>query len=184
MLAATLSPSWGIYGPAYELQDALPVRAGSEEYLDSEKYQLREWDLSSERSLAPLLTRLNTIRREQPALQHLRTIWFHLTDNPNLLCFSKTDPGGIGAPIVVVVNLDHGNRQFGHVDLDLARIDLPYGAQYDVVDLLGGGTYRWSANRNFVDLAPWSANAHIFSIRALDTGQPSTSQPSTSQHSH
>ncbi len=184
VLAATLSPSWGIYGPAYELQDALPVRAGSEEYLDSEKYQLREWDLSSERSLAPLLTRLNTIRREQPALQHLRAIWFHLTDNPNLLCFSKTDPGGIGAPIVVVVNLDHGNRQFGHVDLDLARIDLPYGAQYDVVDLLGGGTYRWSANRNFVDLAPWSANAHIFSIRALDTGQPSTSQPSTSQNSH
>lgn len=164
ILAATLSPSWGIYGPAYELQEMLPIREGSEEYLHSEKYQLREWDLSAEGSLAPLLTRLNHIRRDQPALHHLRTTWFHLTDNPNVLCFSKTDPDRVGSAIVVVVNLDHGHRQVGHVDLDLARIGLPYGSDYDVVDLLGGGTYRWSGNRNYVDLAPWSANAHILSV--------------------
>ena len=172
VLAATLSPSWGIYGPAYELQEATPVRAGSEEYLDSEKYQVREWNLSAESSLAPLLTRLNYVRRDQPALQHLRTLWFHLTDNSNLLCFSKTDPAGEGPPVIVVVNLDHSNRQVGHVDLDLARLDLPYGLEYDVVDLLGGGTYRWVANRNYVDLAPWSATAHIFSVHPLGQVQP------------
>ncbi len=165
VLAATLSPSWGVYGPAYELQEATPMHAGAEEYLDSEKYQLREWDLAAEHSLAPLLARLNEIRRAQPALRHLRTIWFHATDNPNLLCFSKTDPGGDGAPIVVVANVDTESRQSGFVDLDLARLGLPYGSAYDVVDLLGGGTYRWVANRNYVDLAPWSANAHIFEVR-------------------
>ncbi|MGD9999106.1 MAG: alpha-1,4-glucan--maltose-1-phosphate maltosyltransferase [Ilumatobacteraceae bacterium] len=165
VLAATLSPSWGVYGPAFELQEAVAVRPGSEEYLDSEKYQLREWDLDAEQSLAPLLTRLNQIRRDQPALQHLRTTWFHLVDNPNLLCFSRTDPNGVGHPVLVVVNADHGNRQAGFVDIDLARLDLPYGVEYDVVDLLGGGTYRWVGNRNYVDLSPWGANAHIFSVR-------------------
>jgi starch synthase (maltosyl-transferring) len=170
VLAATLSPSWGVYGPAFELQESTPVRAGSEEYLDSEKYQLREWDLTADDRLDPLLTRLNLIRREQPALQHLRTIWFHLTDNPNLLCFSKTDPAAVGRSIVVVVNVDPHDRQVGFVDLDLARIGLPYGSEYDVVDLLGGGTYRWVADRNYVDLAPWSSYAHIFEVRPLDDG--------------
>jgi starch synthase (maltosyl-transferring) len=168
VLAATLSPSWGIYGPAYELLESEPVREGSEEFLDSEKYQLREWDLSDESSLAPLLTRLNRIRRDQPALQHLRTTWFHLTDNPNLLCYSKTDPAGRGAAVVVVVNLDPAERQVGHVDLDLATLGLVYDAAFEVVDLLGGGSYHWSGNRNYVDLAPWSANAHILSVHAID----------------
>ena len=94
ILAATLSPSWGVYGPAFELMDHLPVRPGSEEYLDSEKYQLRQWDLHRPPSLAPLLGRLNRIRREQPALAHLRTLRFHDTDNEALLCYSKTDPDG------------------------------------------------------------------------------------------
>nr|WP_116997730.1 alpha-1,4-glucan--maltose-1-phosphate maltosyltransferase [Desertimonas flava] len=173
VLAATLSPSWGVYGPAFELQESRPMREGSEEYLDSEKYQLREWDLNAEHSLAPLLTRLNEIRRAQPALHHLRTVWFHLADNPNLLCYSKTDPDGVGPAIVVVINLDGSNRQAGFVDLDLARIGLPYGTEYDVVDLLGGGTYRWVANRNYVDLAPWSANAHVFEVRPV--GHPTES---------
>ena len=170
VLAATLSPSWGVYGPAFELQDAAPMHAGAEEYLDSEKYQLREWDLSAEHRLDPLLTRLNEIRHTQPALRHLRTIWFHRADNPNLLCFSKTDPAGVGRPIVVVANVDTDDRQAGFVDLDLAKLCMPYGSEYDVVDLLGGGTYRWVANRNFVDLAPWSANAHVFEIRPLAEG--------------
>jgi starch synthase (maltosyl-transferring) len=169
ILAATLSPSWGVYGPAFELQESFAVREGSEEYLDSEKYQLREWDLDSEQSLAPLLARLNQIRRAQPALQHLRTTWFHQTDNPNLLCFSKTDPDGIGPAVLTVVNVDHRERQSGFVDLDLHQLGLPYGAEYDVVDLLGGGTYRWVANRNFVDLSPWSANAHIFAVHPVAT---------------
>lgn len=167
LLAATLSPSWGVYGPAFELQDAAPMHAGAEEYLDSEKYQLRQWRLDDDASLAPLLTRLNQIRKAQPALRYLRTIWFHETDNPNLLCFSKTDPAGDGAAVVVVANIDTTARQSGFVDLDLAQIGLPYGADYDVADLLGGGTYRWVGGRNYVDLAPWSANAHIFEVRPV-----------------
>ena len=119
ILAATLSPAWGVYGPAFELMEHLPMRPGSEEYLDSEKYQLRQWDLHRPDSLAPLLGRLNRIRREQPALAHLRTLTFHNTDNPALLCYSKTDPAGVGPPILVVVNLDAHNRQHGFVDVDL-----------------------------------------------------------------
>ncbi len=165
ILAATLSPSWGIYGPAYELCESVAVRPGSEEFLDSEKYQLRQWNVSRVDSLAPLLTRLNTIRRANAALQHLRGVWFHETDNTNLVCYSKTDPDGIGLPIVVVANLDPHHQQFGHVDLDLARIGLAYESEYDVTDLLDGASYRWRANINYVDLAPWARNAHVFAVR-------------------
>jgi starch synthase (maltosyl-transferring) len=172
ILAATLSPSWGVYGPAFELQERRAVRSGSEEYLDSEKYQVREWDVDREDSLAPLLTRLNAIRHGEPALQHLRTLWFHETDNQALLCYSKVDPAAVGDAILVVVNLDPSERQAGFVDIDLAQLGLPYGVQYDAVDLLGGGTYRWRGNRNYVDLAPWSASAHIFAIRPLGSSTP------------
>jgi len=168
VLAATLSPSWGVYGPAFELQEHVAVRDGSEEYLDSEKYQLRVWDLHREDSLAPLLARLNGIRRAQPALQHLRTLWFHQTDDEGLVCYSKTDPAGVGPPVLVVVNIDPHARKSGFVDIDLAQLDLPYGSEFEVVDLLGGGTYRWQGNRNYVDLAPWSAAAHIFEIRPVE----------------
>jgi starch synthase (maltosyl-transferring) len=172
VLAATLSPSWGIYGPAYELLEHRAVRAGSEEYLDSEKYQLRAWYLDREDSLAPLLTRLNQIRRDHRAFRNLDTLHFHETDHPALLCFSKSDPAGVGHPVLVVVNLDPHDRHAGFVDIDLARIGLPYGSDYEVVDELGGVTYRWSANRNFVDLAPWAASAHVFTVRPTEPGEP------------
>ncbi len=168
VLAATLSPSWGVYGPAFELLEHLPVREGSEEYLDSEKYQVRKWDLSRGDSLAPLLTRLNRIRHDQPALRRLDTIHFHGADDPNLLCFSKTDPAGRGDPVLVVVNLDPHGAHSGMVDIDLAPLGLPYGSDYDVVDQLGGATYRWSGNRNYVDLSPWAAMAHVFTVIAAD----------------
>ena len=93
ILAATLSPAWGVYGPAFELMEHLPVRPGSEEYLDSEKYQLRQWDLHRPDSLAPLLGRLNRIRREQPALAHLRTLTFHNTDNDGPAVLLEDRPG-------------------------------------------------------------------------------------------
>jgi len=176
ILAATLSPSWGVYGPAFELLEHQPVREGSEEYLDSEKYQLRTWDLEREDSLAPLLTRLNAIRSTHRALRNLHTLHFHQTDDPGLLCFSKTDPAGAGAPILVVVNLDPFDRHAGFVDVDLAALGLPYGADYDVVDELGGVTYRWSGNRNFVDLAPWSASAHVFSVHPIDSSGHATTE--------
>ena len=98
MLAALLSPTWGVYS-GYELFEHVAVRPGSEEYLDSEKYQLRPRDWAAAeaqgRTLAPFLTRLNEIRRAHPALQQLRTLHFHAVDNPNLICFSKTDPGSV-----------------------------------------------------------------------------------------
>ncbi len=164
VLAATLSPSWGVYGPAFELQEHV-ARRGSEEYLDSEKYQLRQWDLDAPGSLAPVLAQLNQVRRAEPALAHLRTIWFHLTDNPMLLCFSKTDPDAKGDPVVVVVNLDPRHRQSGFVDLDLTQVGLPHGSTFDLVDLLGGERFTWTGNRNFVELTPWATNAHVMSVR-------------------
>ncbi|HSL73445.1 MAG TPA: alpha-1,4-glucan--maltose-1-phosphate maltosyltransferase [Ilumatobacteraceae bacterium] len=175
VLAATLSPSWGVYGPAYELLEHRAVREGSEEYLDSEKFQTRTWDLDRDDSLAPLLARLNRIRADHRAFRRLDTLRFHQTDDPGLLCYSKTDPAGHGRPVIVVVNLDPFARHAGYVDIDLAAIDLPYGCDYDVVDELGGVTHRWSGNRNFVDLAPWSASAHVFSVRTVgDTTDTAT----------
>jgi len=172
ILAATLSPSWGVYGPAFELLEHTAVREGSEEYLDSEKYQLRTWELDRDDSLAPLLSRLNRIRHDQRALRNLHTLHIHSCDDPGILCFSKTDPAGVGRPVLVVVNLDPFERHQAFVDIDLAALGLPYGSDYDVVDELGGVTYRWSGNMNFVDLAPWSASAHVFSVRRLD--EPAT----------
>ncbi len=172
ILAATLSANWGVYGPAFELLEHRAVRPGSEEYLDSEKYQLREWHLDDPESLAPLLTRLNSIRRTQPALQHLRTLRFHDVDSPGLLCYSKTDPLGEGDPILVVVNLDARERQAGNVHVDPKGFGLGLGDddEYDVVDLLGGGTYRWRGWHNYVDLIPGRGAAHVFAVRTTDHG--------------
>ncbi|MDQ3392462.1 MAG: alpha-1,4-glucan--maltose-1-phosphate maltosyltransferase [Actinomycetota bacterium] len=166
VLAATLSPSWGVYGPAFELLEHLPMRPGSEEYLDSEKYQLRQWELDDAASLAPLLGQLNRIRRAHPAFAHLRTLRFHGSDNPALLCYSKTDPDG-GGPILVVVNLDAEQRQHGIVDVDLAALGIEYESTYDVIDELGGATFRWKGSHNFVDLDPAELAAHVFRVAVL-----------------
>ncbi len=141
------------------------MRPGSEEYLDSEKYQLRQWDLDQPDSLAPLLARLNEIRREQPALAHLRTLHFHNTRDPALLCYSKTDPAGVGPPILVVVNLDAHQRQQGFVDVDLAAARPALRVDYDVVDQLTGATFRWQGAWNFVDLDPAVARCTSSAVR-------------------
>jgi starch synthase (maltosyl-transferring) len=171
ILAATLSPSWGVYGPLYELMVTAP-RDGVEDYLDSEKYEVRTWDLDRPDSLAPLLTRLNEIRREQPALTDLASIRFHRCDDDGLLCFTKVDPAGQGDPVLVVVNVDPHHVRRAFVDIDLAAIGLPYGSDYDLVDQLGGATYHWSGNLNFVELRPDGVMAHIFTVHAHDTENP------------
>jgi starch synthase (maltosyl-transferring) len=163
LLAATLSPSWGVYGPAFELMEHAPARAGSEEYLDSEKYQLRRWDLDRP-TLAPLLRELNAARRRLPALAHLRTLRFHEVDNPGLLCYSKTDPAGAGTPVLVVVNLDGHHVQAGTVDVDLKPLGLPYGVDYDVVDVLSGQRFHWHGSHNWVRLDPAAQPGHVFTI--------------------
>ncbi|WP_420451913.1 alpha-1,4-glucan--maltose-1-phosphate maltosyltransferase [Ilumatobacter sp.] len=165
VLAATLSPSWGVYGPVYELMETAP-REGVEDYLDSEKYEVRHWDLDRADSLAPVLGRLNAIRRAHPALGDLASVRFHGADDDALLCFTKTDPAGEGDPVLVVVNVDPHRRAAGFVDVDLAAIGLPYETDYDVVDHLGGATFRWSGARNYVELSPDGPMAHVFTVRS------------------
>jgi starch synthase (maltosyl-transferring) len=167
ILAATLSPSWGVYGPVYELLESAP-RSGVEDYLDSEKYEVRHWNLDRADTLAPLLTRLNQIRHQHPALCDLESIAFHPCDDEALLCFTKTDPTGVGDPILVIVNVDPHGEHRGFVDVDLAAIGLAYESSYDVVDRLGGVTYRWHGNRNYVELSPHGAMAHIFTVHGDD----------------
>ncbi|HKS92145.1 MAG TPA: alpha-1,4-glucan--maltose-1-phosphate maltosyltransferase [Tepidiformaceae bacterium] len=162
VLAATLGSSYGIYGPAFELCEATPVARGSEEYLDSEKYQLRTWDLDATWSLRDLITRVNAIRHAHPALQFDHGLRFHPTDNDQLICYSKVSPDGADA-IVTVVNLDPHHRQYGHVDLDLQHLGVDPDHPYQVHDLLGDGRYLWIGPRNYVELD--AGAAHIFAPR-------------------
>ena len=164
-LAATMSPLWGVYS-GYELYEHVPVEPGSEEYLDSEKYELRprDYDGALERgdSLQPYLTSLNEIRRDNPALQQLRNLHFHDVDNDKIIAYSKVDPTS-GNAILTVVNLDPTHPQEGTVTLDLAAIGRAAGETYPVHDLITGSTYTWG-ERNFVRLSPVADVAHIFRL--------------------
>jgi starch synthase (maltosyl-transferring) len=165
VLASMTSPTWGVYS-GFELYEHVAVRPGSEEYLDSEKYRLRPRDWAgaeaSGRTLAPYLRRLNEIRRQHPALQQLRTLHFHPVDNPNLLCFSKTDPGSQDA-VLVVVALDSHNRQIGTTALDLPVLGLDWHERFGVTDEITGARYDWGQH-NYVELDPYREPAHVFSV--------------------
>jgi starch synthase (maltosyl-transferring) len=161
VLAATMAANYGIYGPAYELGENRPREAKSEEYLAAEKYEIKQWDLSRQASLAPFIAKVNRIRHEHPALQSDWSLAFHPTDNPQLLCYSKRSGDD---RILVAVNLDPANAQSGWVMLDLASLGLADGVNFRVEDLLAGETYPWRGPRNFVMLDPARAPAHIFRI--------------------
>ncbi|AEU35514.1 alpha-1,4-glucan--maltose-1-phosphate maltosyltransferase [Granulicella mallensis] len=168
ILAATLSANYGIYGPAYELCEGRPAKpspgkTGSEEYLDSEKYQIREWDRSSPLSIAPLITQLNKIRDASPALQRNESLHFHSCPNPNLLCYSKSTPD-FSDTILVAVNLDPLNEQAGIIDLALDKLGLPWQGNFEVEDLLTGARYQWHDQWNYVALNPSVMPAHVFRI--------------------
>jgi len=171
VLAATLSANYGLYGPAYELLEGraappAPGREGSEEYLDSEKYQLRTWDRSNPISIAPLITQLNRIRYDNLALQTNEGLHFHAPENPQVLAYSKTTPDPIaGHPntVLTIVNLDPLAEQTSFIDLDMDKLDLPWDAPFEVTDLLTGITYPWAPKRNYIALKP-SAPAHVFRI--------------------
>jgi starch synthase (maltosyl-transferring) len=164
-LASMMSPTWGVYS-GYELFEHVAVRPGSEEYLDSEKYQLRPRDWAaaeaSGRSLAPYLRRLNEIRRAHPALQQLRTLRFHPVDNENLICFSKTDPGSQDA-VIVVVNLSSHHTQIGTTSLNLPALGLDWHERFSVTDELTGASYDWG-QFNYLELDPYRQPAHVFSV--------------------
>jgi starch synthase (maltosyl-transferring) len=165
VLAATLSASYGIYGPAFELQEHLPRHPDSEEYLRSEKYQVRSWDLRSPLSLAPFIGLVNQIRRNHVALQFNDTLAFHRTDNDRIIAYSKVRGTSVGQDtMVVVVSLDHQFPQSGWVTLDLDGLGLAAGAPYVMHDLLTDARYVWEESSNFVKLEPDDVPCHIFSV--------------------
>ena len=164
VLAGTLGASYGISGPAFELQVAEPREPGSEEYLDSEKYALRQWDLDRRDSLRALVARVNRIRRENPALQSDWSLRFHPVDNDQLIAYSKHDEAS-GNAILVVVNLDPHHRQSGYLELPLADFAMDPLRPYQLHDLLGGSRYLWSGTRNYVELDPAVMPAHVFRLR-------------------
>ncbi len=160
-LAATLAASYGIYGPAYERYVHQAREHGSEEYLDSEKYEVRHWPPADD-DMSELIAVVNRIRRENPALQQNATLAFHETDNEHLLCYSKSAGDNV---IVVVVNLDVRNTHAGWIDLDLATLQLEPERTYQVHDLLSNARHVWHGPRNYVQLNPQTVPAHIFRIR-------------------
>jgi starch synthase (maltosyl-transferring) len=163
VLAATLGASYGIYS-GYELSENVPVKEGSEEYLDSEKYQIRVRNFEQAASLSELITRINGIRRDHPALQHDRGLAFHQTDNAEILCYSKRSTDGRDL-ILVVVNLDPLRMQHGYVQLPVAEWGLASHSPVDVLDLLSGERYVWRGEWNYVRLDPQDRVGHILHVR-------------------
>jgi len=169
VLAATLAASYGIYGPAFELMVREPREAGSEEYLDSEKYEVRFWNLDRPDSLADFVARLNAIRKDHPALQQDRTLHFHGVDNDRLIVYSKracSAPDGEDRDdtVLVAVNLDPVSVQAGMVYLDLVALELDPTETFSLHDLLSGTRYEWTGKSNYIRLDPAAVPAHIFQL--------------------
>jgi starch synthase (maltosyl-transferring) len=165
VLASTMSSSWGVYS-GYELFEHVPVRAGSEEYLNSEKYELRPRDfeaaLANGESLEPFLMRLNEIRRLHPALRQLRTIKFHHVDNDGLLAYSKFDPVS-GDTVLVVVTLNAFAPEEGTLWLDMGALGMQTSNRFWVRDEVTGEEYQWGQS-NYVRLDPARAVAHVVNM--------------------
>jgi starch synthase (maltosyl-transferring) len=164
VLAATLGASYGIYGPAFELMDAQPREPGSEEYLDSEKYEIRYWNRDDPTSLREFIARVNRIRRENAPLQSDRGLKFHAVDNDSLIAYSKTREADTDS-VLVVANVDPHHTQSGWLTLDLQTLDLPTDRPFQVHDLLSGARFLWQGPRNYISLDPGHSPAHIFRIR-------------------
>jgi len=161
VLAATLTSNYGVYGPSYELMEAVQ-RPGVEELARNEKYQLRTWDLDRPDSLRHVMARLNRIRREHRALQDNRSLHFHATDNDLLIAYSKRSGDDT---VLCVVNLDPKHTHRGWIELDLEVLGLPDDTGYQVHDLLGDSRFTWRGRRNFVELDPSVMSAHVFALR-------------------
>jgi len=170
VLAATLSPTWGVYS-GYELCENTPLRDGSEEYLDSEKYQLRprDWESAERegRTITPLITKLNTIRRSNPALRQLRDLHFHDTDKDAVIAYSKRSGSNT---VLVVANLDPHHTQEATVSLDMPQLGLEWHESVPVRDELTGETYHWGRS-NYVRLEPGTRPAHVFTVLRPSTPQ-------------
>jgi starch synthase (maltosyl-transferring) len=171
-LAATMGTAWGVYS-GYELFEHVAVRPGSEEYVDSEKYELRPRDfdlaLAAGRSLEPFLTRLNEIRRLHPALCQMRTIRFHHIDNDALLAFSKFDPV-TGDAVLAVITLNPFGPENGTLWLDMGALGMEPYDRFWVRDEITGEEYQWG-QANYVRLEPVKAVAHIVNMPVIPAEQ-------------
>jgi starch synthase (maltosyl-transferring) len=164
VLAATGSPSWGVYA-GFELFEHVALQPGKEEYLDSEKFQIRirDWDAAERegRTLAPYLTRLNEIRRAHPALQQLRNLTVHSSDDENVVAFSKTNGEDT---VLVVVNLDPHSTRETTVHVNMPALGMEWHDQYVVHDEITGESWTWG-ERNYVRLDPYHEPAHVLTVR-------------------
>jgi starch synthase (maltosyl-transferring) len=168
VLAATLLPIYGIYS-GYELFENTPAKPGSEEYLDSEKYQIRVRDWNSVPNLNAEITLINRIRREHPSLQLYDNLRFHLSENPQILFYSKLDPStgpatGSRDDLLIAVNTDPANPHHTMVNVPLDLLDIPEHQPYQIEDLLTGSRYTWQGSRNYVRLDPAFQVAHVFRV--------------------
>src|ERR1044071_578622 len=164
VLAATLSGNYGIYGPAFELLENRPREAGSEEYLDSEKYEIKQWNRESADSLKDFIARINRIRQDNPALRCDESLRFHDIDNEQMICYTKRTEE-LSNIIVVVVNLDPHHVQSGWVSIPLEPLRLGAADSYQAHDLLTGARFLWHGARNYVQLDPKNGPAHILRLR-------------------
>ena len=162
ILAATLGASYGIYGPPYEALEGRAREHGSEEYLDSEKYQLRDW--KPDEGMRELITIVNRIRHENPALQTDRGLRFHYAENDQLLAYTKSTPDNANV-ILTVVNVDPHHVQRGVINLPLEELGLERDRSYQAHELITGARYLWNGPRNFVELNPFSMPGQIFRFR-------------------
>ncbi len=167
VLAATLSSNYGLYGPAFELLQNTPREPGSEEYRDSEKYEIKVWDLDDPKSLRPIISKLNRARNEHVALQRNDTLRFHPTDNPEILAYSKHSPD-FDCIVLVVVSFDYRYKQSGWVEFGPSKLGMRTGSQYMVYDLLADAGYRWLDGWNYVELRPADGPVHVFRVVPLD----------------
>lgn len=163
ILAATMSSNYGIYGPVFELSYNTPREGNSEEYLNSEKYEFRHWNLDDPDSIKPLITQINTIRKENLSLQRNFNTRVHKTDNDQIIAYSKhTDD--LGNIILVVVSLDFHFTQAGFVEFEYTEFGLEENKPYYVRDLLNGNEYEWNGKRNYIELNPHNCPGHIFLV--------------------
>jgi starch synthase (maltosyl-transferring) len=164
ILAATLGPSYGIYGPAFELGENTPTAPGREEYLASEKYEIKTWNLDDPLSLRGLISKVNQIRRENAAFHANHDLRFHEVDNEQIIAYSKSSADGANR-VLVVVNLDPHYRQSGFIHLPLEELGIDARQPYQAHDLLTDARYLWHGTHNYVELDPHTVPAHIFVIR-------------------
>lgn len=164
VLAGTLTANYGIYGPAFDVCENRPIREGSEEYLDSEKYQIREWDLNSPYTIKDYIARVNRSRREHPALQSNNSIRFHHIDNEEIICYTKQTED-LRDVMLMVVNLNPYHTHSGWIHLPLESLGIKPDQPYQLHDLLNNAQYTWEGEYNYVELNPHITPAHLFWIQ-------------------